>query len=213
MGDGQMFAAIFPHEMREAQAIYPILFATDPKLGGQRPVALFGLEEAQNLFLKDGRWDAAYLPQSVRMAPFLIGRSSGGLEVHIDLDHPRLSKTDGLPLFDADGSPGDPVKEASALLGDIHVAEQSLPRVSALLTELELLEAVAIDIRLDSGRQINLSGFQMINETRLQSLDGGALERLQAADALMPVFMAVASLGRMKDLIARLNTLDQASLT
>ena len=45
-------------------------------------------------------------------------------------------------------------------------------------------------------------GSHVIDEGRLQALDAAALGDLHAEGFLMPAFMAVASIGRLRDLIA-----------
>ncbi|MGB6231576.1 MAG: SapC family protein [Litorimonas sp.] len=213
LGDGAMYAPVFPQEMRQVQAHYPIVFARDPQMDGFRPVALFGLEKNSNLFLDGTGWDAPYVPVAARIAPFLIGRAPDGPKVHIDLAHPRVSETEGDALFGADGKPTDLLNEASGLLGLINDAEGALPRISALLTELGLLEPFTLNVTLASGRKGRLEGFHTLNEDRLQGLNGEELGRLQSAQVLMPLFMAVASVGRFEDLIRRQNVLDTADGT
>ena len=45
----------------------------------------------------------------------------------------------------------------------------------------------------------------MINEEKLQELDGDALGALHAEGHLMPIFMAVASLSNLSELVERKN--------
>ncbi|WP_161955527.1 SapC family protein, partial [Escherichia coli] len=49
-GDNVMSAPVTPDEFRSLQADYPILFQPDGS-GSFLPVALFGLEQGDNLFL------------------------------------------------------------------------------------------------------------------------------------------------------------------
>jgi hypothetical protein len=210
LGDGAMFAPVFPGEFRRAQAHYPIVFIKDAGTGGFRPVALFGLEEGSNLFLDDGRWDAPYLPRAVRMQPFLIGRvaSANGeqrLEVHIDLDHPRVSESLGEPIFLDHGGHAPVLQEATRLLSEVHEGEQLLPGFCASLQELDLIEPFTLDITLDDGTQGRLAGYYTIAEETLHGLDGAALERLQTAGFLNPVFMMIASMAQLTGLIERRN--------
>jgi hypothetical protein len=70
-------------------------------------VALLGFEQRENLFLRDGRWNAAYLPGAVAKGPFLIGfqeqRIDGELRkepvIHVDMEHPRVSTSEGEAVF------------------------------------------------------------------------------------------------------------------
>lgn len=212
LGDGVMFAPVFPQEFRQVQAHYPIVFMTDKASGGYRPVALFGLEAGNNLFLKgDGTrqtWDADYIPLAHRMQPFLIGRSrEGDLSVHINLDHPRVNETggEGELLFLPDGGEAPALHDAADVLARVHEGEQTVVPFCAMLTELELIEPFTLDITLDDGTSGRLAGYYTIAEEKLAALSGAQLQRLNQAGALSPVFMAVASIGRFSDLIARRN--------
>ncbi len=211
LGDEVMWAPAFPYEFRQLQPHYPIVFRTDAASRSYRPIALFGFESDQNLFLSDQGWDAAYVPLAIRMRPFLIGRAADGagsaptLEVHIDLDHPRVSDTQGEALFLEDGGLAPALQEAQDILVKVHQGEQTVAPVCALLDELGLLEPFTLDVTLKDGTSGRLAGFHTISEERLYSLNGEALGRLQAAGALQPVFMAVASLSQLSALVERRN--------
>lgn len=102
-GDDAMAVLTFPAEFRNVQAHYPIVF-TKSKEGAYAPLALFGFREKQNLFLRGEDWDASYVPLMVERQPFLIGNSGSEKPVvHIDLDSPRLSQTEGELLFKEHG--------------------------------------------------------------------------------------------------------------
>jgi hypothetical protein len=62
-----------------------------------------------------------------------------------------------------------------------------------------------LDVELDDGSTNRLAGYYAINEDRLRALDAAALGDLHAAGYLEPVFMAVASVSRFRDLIDRMN--------
>ena len=85
-GDAIMSCITFPLEFRSVQAWYPILLQSFPD-GVMRPVALFGFEKGENLFLDETGWNAGYLPAMIRREPFQIGLqrgTDGGLSlIHI----------------------------------------------------------------------------------------------------------------------------------
>ncbi len=210
LGDAVMSCALFPHEFRRAQAHYPIVFSKDPSKGFFRPQALFGLEHGSNVFLGETGWEAAYVPLAMRIAPFVIGfsaRESGHrqMEVHLDLDHPRVSKDGGEPVFLDHGGHSDLLKSVVSTLEDIHEAETGLTAFSATLDELDLLEPFTLDVTLEDGSSGRLAGLYTIKEENLFTLDGDALGRLQAANVLLPVYMAVASISQFSALIERRN--------
>ena len=205
LGDAVMSAPLFPHEFRQAQAHYPIVFSKAGETGRFRPVALFGLEAGENLFLTEEGWDAAFLPAAMRMQPFLIGRAAdGGMEVHVDLDHPRVGE-DGEPVFLEQGGHAPLLQTASEVLGEVAGGDGASGAFCDLLADMDLLEPFTLDVTLDDGSTGRLAGLYVVAEERLAGLGAADLSRLQEAGALMPVFMAVASLSRLEALIARRN--------
>lgn len=211
LGDAVMSCPVFPHEFRNVQPHYPIVFSKDGAIGGFRPIALFGLQEGENLFLtQDDDWDAAYIPLAMRIRPFLIGfandtRGARQMEVHVDLDHPRVSKTEGEAVFLAHGGHTSFLQEIAKLLGEVHTGEQSIAGFSAMLDELELIEPFTLDVTLNDGSQGRLAGYYIIAEEKLYNLEAEGLGRLQAAGLLQPIYMAVAALSQFRALIDRRN--------
>ncbi len=210
LGDAMMACPIFPQEFRDTQAFYPIVFSKDAQSGLFRPFTLFGLEEEENLFLSDARWDAPYVPLAIRMQPFLIGFAGQPgpetpMEVHIDLDHPRVSTEQGEALFHEHGGETEFLEGIASLLGSVHEGEQTVASFSAMLTELDLVEPFTLDITLDNGESGRLAGYYTIAEERLYSLAADDLGRLQEAGMLQSLFMAVASLSQFLNLITRKN--------
>ena len=66
---------------------------------------------------------------------------------------------------------------------------------------------IILHIAFNDGSKQTVQGFYCIAEERLYQLPGDALESLNKAGYLQPVFMAVASLSRMRDIIERRNRL------
>jgi hypothetical protein len=214
-GDAVMSALTFPAEFRELQAHYPIVFAKNADGTSFDPIALLGFEHGENLFLGDGRsgtgsgWDAPYIPLTIERQPFLIGRpadgSDEGLMVHVDMDSPRLSTTEGEPLFLSYGGSSEYLERISRVLRSIHDGVETSKTFIEALLHLELLESFVLDIELDDGTQNRLAGFYTIHEERLAALSADKLERLHKVGYLQAIYMAVASLSQFRGLIDRKN--------
>jgi len=127
--------------------------------------------------------------------------------VSLDLDHPRVSQDEGEALFDGGGEPSEFLKQKIALLDKLHRGLQHGSGFISTLLQHELLEQIALDIAFNDGSKKTLQGFYCIAEERLYQLKGDVLEALNQAGYLQPVFMAVASLSRVRDLIERRNRL------
>lgn len=208
-GDTAMVALVVPNEFRQVQVHYPIVFRRDNDGGRFNALALLGFENGENLFLEGSEWDAAYRPLSMAIQPFLVGRpvdESHEPTVHIDMDHPRISSDgEGMRLFDEFGRPTPYVEQVSAQLGDLHVGYEDSAAFIQALERYELLEPFSFEVTLANGAKNTLVGFHMINEDKLQQLDGDALGALHADGHLMPIFMAVASLSNLSELVERKN--------
>jgi hypothetical protein len=208
-GDQVMYSLTFPAEFRNVQAHYPIVFAR-ARDGTYTPLALFGFREKQNLFLRDGHWDALYVPMMIDRQPFLIGASANGKVVHIDLDHPRVSRSEGERVFDENGGNTDLLQRVGSTLAAIDEGIAATQPFVAALTEHNLLESFAIDIEFRDGAQHRFTGFHTIQEDRLKELRGEALSKLHRHGYLQAAFMVIASLSNFRDLIERASRLDAA---
>lgn len=208
-GDNVMASLTIPEEFRAVQAHYPIVFRRDINSGAFSALAMFGFDNGENLFVDGERWDARYRPLAQSIQPFLIGRaeSDGDMaQVHIDMDHPRISTNgEGMRLFDEDERPTPYMEAMATRLAELDSGYRHLPEFCATLERLELLESFTLEVPLDDGSRHSLVGYHIIAEERLSVLDGVALGDLQAKGYLLPIFMAVASLSRFSDLVARKN--------
>ena len=208
-GDAVMASIAVPDEFRRLQNDYPILFQLNAERDSVTPVALFGFEGGENLYLDGDRWDARALPLAIDIQPFLIGGAPGDVElkqVHIDMDHPRVGGDEGVRVFDEDGQPTPYLEGVIDKLGALDAGYEGVADFVAALRRHELLEPFTLEVTLDDGSTNRLVGFHVIDEDRLRALDAAALGELHDADHLLPIFMALASLSNLTALIARKNT-------
>ena len=211
LGDAVMYVMTYPMEFRDIQSCYPILFTKDSNTGGFFAAAVMGFEADQNLFLQDNGWDAPYIPAMVQRQPFLIATGGEGDNatpvVSLDLDHPRVSQDEGEALFDLEGGATEFLSQKIALLDKLHHGLQHSSGFIDTLLQHELLEQITLDIAFNDGSKKSVQRYYSIAEERLYQLKGDVLESLNQAGYLQPVFMAVASMSRMRDIIERRNRL------
>ena len=209
LGDGVMACITVPTEFRRIQNEFPILFRRDLERGIFSALALMGFENGENLFLENGRWDAAYRPMALAIQPFLVGRPASGdgpAQVHIDLGHPRIAGVgEGIGVFDEHGRPTPYLEQVVAMLHELDEGYRASPAFFSALERHDLLEPLAVDVELKDGSQHRLVGYHIINEDRLVGLDGEELGELHRAGHLMPIFMALASLSNLAELVRRKN--------
>lgn len=207
LGDAVMCCVTFPDEFRRVAAEYPILFRLNAERTAFTALAMFGFTDGENLFLEGDRWDADYVPLAIDIQPFLIGGAGGAGEkqVHVDLASPRIGAGEGVRLFDEHARPTPYLEAIAGKLGALDEGYQRTADFFAAVNRHQLLEPLTLEVTLDDGSINRLVGFHSVDEARLRALDGAALGELHAAGHLMPLFMAVASVGKLSALVARKN--------
>jgi hypothetical protein len=213
MADNIQYALTYPLEFRNIQSCYPIFFSKSGETGEFFPIALFGFEANENLFLDNTGWDAPYIPMMVERQPFLIGYQGPDDDlkpiVSIDMDSPKVSEDKGQPLFDQGSQPTEFLKNMMLKLESLHHGHEHNKGFIAALTSEELLEPFTLEIALENGTTNQLIGFYTINENKLLELDGATLADFNSKGYLQPIYMAVASYARIRALIEKKNALSQ----
>jgi hypothetical protein len=206
LGDAVMTCITVPSEFRRVQTHYPILFQLDQTRDSFTALAMFGFELGENLFLTYAGWDARYRPLAIDSQPFLVGRGVGDVrQVHIDMASPRIGTSEGTRVFDDTGRPTPYLERIADQLRALDTDYVASADFFAALRRYDLLEPLTLDVTLDDGSKNRLVGYHVIDEDRLVALDDAAVADLHGAGHLMPIFMALASLGNIGDLVARKN--------
>ena len=205
-GDGIHNCPAYTFEFRDLQSDFPILLQATQQ-DGLIPVVLLGFESGENLFLEDSRWTALSRPAFLRKGPFLIGQhhAENGEQVRllsVDVDHPRVTGgVDGQAVFQPLGGRTEYLERTADLLEQIHEGAEHTRQFTAALAELDLVEAITMDITLADGSKNQLLGFSAINEDRVRTLPGDVLADFSERGFLMPLFMMLASLSNVARLI------------
>jgi len=209
-GDNVGTVLTFPTEYGDVQREYPIFFRKDPGNGEFQSIALLGFQPDENLFLQeDGTWQAAYIPGIVARGPFLIGFQNQEVDgelrrqpvIHIDLDNPRVSRTEGEPVFLPQGGNTRYLERIANILHGIHQGLTVSKAMFEAFDAYQLIEPVNVEVKFNDEEIFDLRGLYTINEERLRSLDGNALFELNRANFLQGAFLVLASHNNMKKLI------------
>ncbi|MDO8343371.1 MAG: SapC family protein [Cellvibrio sp.] len=212
-GDHVGYAAIIPWEFRQAASCYPIFFRRTSSDNQFEAVAVFGFSPDENLFIGDQRQDDTYTPLSVARIPFAIGYTqdsqTGQREpvVHVDMAHPRVSFTEGNPVFLEHGGNSPYLENINSILAELINGVTVCKRFTDILQAEDLLEPFVLKIALDNGQQIEMGGFYTINEKVLRDLNAEQLARLHSQNFLELIYMSIASLVNIKKLINKKNKL------
>lgn len=204
-GDNVATAMIVPTEFVHAQREYPIFFRKDPATGEYMSVVLLGLQKDENLFLDDKGWNADYVPGVIARGPFFIGFQNRDNQrnavIHVDTEHPRLSKNEGELLFQPQGGNTRYLDRIADLLNSINQGmEINKPMFDAFVAA-DLIEPVQLEIKVNSEEQYNLTGLHTISREKLAKLDADTLFRLHRAGYLQGAFLVAASLNNVQRLI------------
>lgn len=207
-GDAVNQVLVVPTEFAEVQRHYPILIRKDEN-GRYFAVALLGLDVDENLFLNEDGWNAAYVPAMQQRGPFRIGFGEREGEtgaarepmIHVDLDHPRVSRTAGEPLFREHGGNSAYLEHTIRVLRVIHDGLSAADVMFAAFAEHALIEPVTLQVSLDETTRYNIPDCFTIGAAKLAALDDAALGALNRRGFLGHAFMLATSLGNMSRLI------------
>jgi hypothetical protein len=218
LGDNVWYAVTFPNEFKNLQRHYPLFFIKNPDDGEFQAVAMFGVEEGENLFLDENGWNASYIPLNIMRQPFLIGfqeQDHGGETrrepvVSVDMDSPRIHSELGEPVFLEHGGNSDYLENINSILNVLFVGMRTTRPFFETLEELDLLESFVLDAQLSDGSEHRLAGFYTINEDVLAELEGEQLEMLNKRGYLEAIYMVIASMTNLPTLLERKNELRKA---
>ena len=207
LGYNQCAAMVLNTELLAAQREYPIVFRKHGETGRFFPNVLLGFHPGENLFLDGkGHWCAEHIPLAVAKGPFMIGLQKVAGEqsssVCIDMTDPRVCRGgEGEPLFQQDGSPSRYLAYISEILSLLHDANRSVIAMVDLFLELDLIEALTLDIGFDNGEALSFQGTCTIAEERLTALKSAELEKLHQSGFLAAAYYISGSLENIKKLI------------
>ncbi len=205
-GDGVNQVLVFPTELEQVQRDLPVVFRPDGD-GRLRPVALLGLDRDENLFLgPDGGWLCDHVPALLQRGPFAIAASpsgDGALQITIDPDHPRLSRSEGAPLFLEHGGNAPILDRMLGVLRASYLGQQLLDPMVQALQAANLLRPFDLELRVGPDRAYAISDAMTIDRERLAALTGEELDALHQSGFLQSAFMIAASLGNLQRLVDR----------
>ena len=202
-GDAVNQVPVFPTEFENVQREYPIVFRNDAE-GVVRPLALLGLARDENLFLDaQGQWTSRYVPALLQRGPFSIAAPDSPERepmIRIDLDHPRVSRSEGAALFLSHGGSSPYLLQVTEVLRTIYVGHHLLDPMIEAFDRAGLLRAVNLDVRVGESEVYAVSDVRVIDRARLAALRGEELAALHEEGFLQAAILAAASIGNMQRL-------------
>lgn len=191
-------------EMPSAAVEYPCVM-TRGSDGGGRLLAITGLEQGRNLFVDaQGHWSGHYLPALLRTWPFrLLNETDDEGARLVAVHRPALSVSQGDALFDEQGQEAPWLRDVLRELVALDAAADTTAQQVAALDAAGLLHERTLQAILPGGRQIELTGFLSVDETKLQALEPALAGELHRQGALSLAYLHLLSLRRFRPLMER----------
>jgi hypothetical protein len=204
-GDAINQVLVFPNEFEDLQREYPIFFRKDAD-GRLQAIALLGLDRDENLFLDERGWNARYVPAAQQRGPFSIvlqGARGGEPQamIHVDLDHPRVSRSEGEALFLPAGGNAPYLQHVSRLLGTIYDGLEVGEPFFQSLDRLGLIEPIEVEADLTNGKTYVIPDLFTVSQARLMEVGGEDLEQLHRSGALRAAYAVLSSMANVPRLI------------
>ncbi|AFY40217.1 SapC family protein [[Leptolyngbya] sp. PCC 7376] len=159
-------------EFFQAAVAYPIVFIKTES--GLYPSAIVGIRDQQNLFVTEsGEWQADYIPAFVRRYPFVFSMSEDQQTFTVCIDESFEGwNQEGLGerLFDGEGNQTQYLNNVVAFLQDYQAKYLGTEAFCQKIMELDLLEDMQANLRVDGVEQPPLQGFLGISREKLRNL-------------------------------------------
>ena len=207
----QHIAPINVREFGQASTSFPIVLVKDPDSERYRTVVMLGLEAGENLYHKENKWQAIYVPQAISMVPFSLGldpEKEKTLTACLDMDSPFVGDDKDQALFDADGNDTEYFKSIQDQLGRLYENEVANENFIKILTENDLLQELELNVAFSTGEKKKLVGLYGINEEKLQGLSDDKVLEFYKSGVFMPIHAMLASSGQVNRLAQLRNTSD-----
>jgi SapC len=190
-------AVEFPHVVRT----YPIVFTTaEPRAA----IAILGLEAKENLFVTEtGTWQPnTYIPAYVRRYPFILMEQPEKNEyvLCIDEDAGLLSESDERPLF-KDDAPTQVIQDALNFCREFQEQTAITSAFVSALVEHDLLIQNEARVALNSGKQMTLRDFNVIDEAKFNALPDEVFLDWRRRGWLHLVYFHLLSMGNWSNLV------------
>jgi len=183
---------------------YPIVLTKNGATGQFTCVALFGFEKQENLFWKQDRWDALYIPLQLMRQPFFLAPGQERM-VCIDTVHAAVNRSLGDAIFDERGAETAYLQQVKQRLAALLEGEEQTDRFVRKLLALELVRPMRLEIEFANRQKLRVEGLYTVDEARLKALPAQAIVELHSLEYLAPTYTMLASLGHIYSLVQRRN--------
>lgn len=196
---------IMANELANLVHEYPIFISKSKNTGLFGLTALLGLHSGENLFIRDNRWHANYLPLDILRRPFQAmlheddDFSKG--QIAIDINSEQVKSGKGEVLFDSEGESSAYLERIKQTFSQILAGSEHTKACMKSMAELNLIEP--IDLQFDSirGGKFTFNGLYRVNKDVLSNLSGDALETAHKNGVLQIAHLIMSSGAHLQKLI------------
>jgi hypothetical protein len=200
---------VYAVEIGELHKEFPLVFYKHPDSGQTQLHAILGLQKDENLFVGDSGWSSRYVPAILARGPFSLGykkAADGDNEqsdplVCIDMDDARVNVELGEDVFLPFGGEAPYFVYVKKALQTIEKGLRFDATFFTLIESLDLLEPVAIQIKLSNVDEVNFSDYFTVNQEKLAQLDGENVAKLHQYGVLSLLYFVLSSMGNFQHLI------------
>jgi hypothetical protein len=184
---------------------YPIAFMRETPTSEPVPVALTGMPQTRNLFVRaDGQWDARYIPAYVRRYPFVFMETEpDNFAVCIDPSSKLLDEKEGVPLFDETGEPSNRLQETVKGLNEYQQMTRFTRDFMKKLAAANILMEANAKADLPDGRTVAWRGFWVVDEKLFRAMPEATVKEWFTTGELGLVYAHLLSIGNLAELLRR----------
>ncbi|MBT8519243.1 SapC family protein [Polynucleobacter paneuropaeus] len=208
-------------ELDEAVGEFPVVFVPSGK-NEFILAALMDLRNGNNTYVKNGKWLGRYIPAFIRRYPFITiptAEDANQFMVAIDDAAPFLSdsttnlgpKQEAHNLFDGE-EPGKILNSFIPFLQNYHAENLKTVAFCKKIYDLGLIKSSTIKTTGIDGKEYQLQGIGLIDDTALRALSDPSILDLFKTGALMQIYRQQFSLRNCALLSEKLTTAEQRQI-
>lgn len=195
------FVEIVAAEFAAAAACCPVLFVKNAETGAFYAGAMFGFHEGAPLTGAEPGQSDPFVSLDRKRAGFYISGEHIAIDEHSD----RFSRSEGEPLFHADGSPAPVLRAIQGVLTQLHRGKAETESFIKAMMQLKLIEPISVSLSFDDGERLALQGLYTIGLDGLAELDDATVLALFRSGHLQLAYTVALSARQIPVMAARHN--------
>lgn len=190
-------------ELSQATKEFPVVFTKEGD--NYLPLALFGLQQNQNLFVDEaGQWTARLIPAFIRRYPFVPAQGQekdSPMTLWIDEAAECVNREEGEPLF-LNGKNSALLDSTLQFLQDFKMQSEVTGLLVKQLADAGLFSEKTAQLQLQDGQFFNLTGFMTVDTEKLAQLSQETVHSLFLSGALCFAYLHLSSLDNWHHLLS-----------